>query len=281
MAFLDGLTIYPVKSIHGIPLQTSQVNQSGLLGDRRYMLINERGQFVTARKDHRLLLIHANHHGEDKLSLSFTDPVSKENTKLELNPNDFSSNYISSVIWKTEVQAQLCGENYDQWFSKILNKDVKLVYFGTNSERFASRRPEHPVAFADGYPFLIVSRASVQALNDMCPEKIVIEQFRPNLIVDDCEPYAEDSWQKLKIGDVVFESVKHCIRCVLTTISPDTAEKSPLGEPFKTLTKARMLKENNKPLGPTFGMNLVALNEGNIKLGDKVEVLEYRTPESY
>jgi len=278
--FLDGITIYPVKSTNGITVESSQVLASGLLGDRRYMLINTKGHFVTARQEHILTLIQSQYDEGDKVSLSFTDLNLTKKTLL-LDPKKFDQNYDDTIIWETNVRAQLCGKSYDQWFSNILKKDVRLVYFGKESNRFTSRRPEQPVAFADGYPFLITSRASLTALVERCPEIVYMEQFRANLIVDGCDAFIEDSWAKFKIGNVIFETVKPCVRCILTTIKPATAEKSKLGEPFKSLCKFRMLTIDGKLKGPTFGMNLVALNEGSIKLGDEIEVLEYRNAEKY
>lgn len=253
----------------------SSVAFAGLMGDRRYMLINNKGQFVTARKDYLLSLIQVEHHGNDKLTLSYQDQ------QIIIDPDTFTAKYETTVIWKTEVQGQLCGAQYDQWFSRILEKDVRLVYFGDDSARFTSRRPDQPVAFADGYPFLIASQASLDALAKRCPEKVQMARFRPNLVIDGCEAFAEDTWAKFRIGEVVFETIKPCVRCIFTTLDPETAEKSPQGEPFKTLCQFRQLVEEGKPKGPTFGMNLVALNEGLIKHGDTVEVLEYRTPEFY
>lgn len=274
-AFLDDIKIYPIKSTRGISLTHSSVAFAGLIGDRRYMLINNKGQFVTARKDYLLSIIQVEHHGNDKLTLSYQDQ------QILIDPDTFTGKYEATVIWKTDVQGQVCGEQYDEWFSRILGKDVRLVYFGDKSSRFTSRRPEQPVAFADGYPFLIASRASLQALAERCPEEVQMERFRPNIVIDGCDAFAEDTWAKFKIGDVVFETIKPCIRCIFTTLDPETAEKSPQGEPFKTLCQFRQLVIDGKPSGPTFGMNLVALNEGEIKQGDTVEVLEYRTAETY
>ncbi|TBR42454.1 MOSC domain-containing protein [Marinomonas agarivorans] len=274
-AFLDDITIYPIKSTRGISLAQSSVAFAGLIGDRRYMLVNSEGKFVTARKDYLLSLIQVEHHGNDKLTLSYQDQ------QIVIDPDTFTAEYEATVIWKTDVQGQVCGKQYDEWFSRILGKAVRLVYFGDQSSRFTSRRPEQPVAFADGYPFLIASRASLRALAERCPEEVQMERFRPNIVIDGCEAFAEDTWAIFKIGDVVFETIKPCIRCIFTTLNPNTAEKSPQGEPFKTLCQFRQLVEDGKPQGPTFGMNLVALNEGVIKQGDQVKVLEYRTSEMY
>ncbi|TXR51901.1 MOSC domain-containing protein [Reinekea thalattae] len=281
MALLDDIEIYPIKSTQGIALKQSSVQLSGLTGDRRYMLVDERGQFVTARKYPVLTQVSSTYQPGDQLQLTYSEPDAQVDSQLTINPADFTGDYTDTIIWKVGVRALLCGEKYDRWFSDILNKPVRLVYFAEQSSRLANSQPEKPVAFADSYPFLIASRASLNAVAEQCPEPVNIQQFRANIIVDECEPFAEDSWQRFKIGDVVFETVSPCVRCSLITVNPATAERSSIGEPFKTLTKQRMLEENGKKQGPTFGMNLVALNEGTIRVGDSVEVLEYRTPERY
>ena len=272
---VDAIHIYPIKSIAGISLDSSQVTLSGLFNDRRYMLVQPNGNFVTARKYPVLTQIHGHFNDQGELLLNY------QGQNITLNTNRFSHEYKTVKIWGTSVQAQICGQEYNAWFSQILGKEVELVYFAEQSERVTSKRPDQPVAFADGYPFLIASNASLDALASRCQEKVSHAHFRANIIIEGCEAFAEDSWEKFKIGDVIFESVKPCVRCSLTTVDPKTGLVNKQGEPFKTLTQFRFLKENGKNKGPTFGMNLVALNKGEIKIGDKVEVLSYRTAEKY
>ena len=272
---LDSIHIYPVKSIAGISLETSQVKQSGLFDDRRYMLVLANGNFVTARKYPILTQIHALYDSQGLLSLSYQDK------SIRLDQSNFAADYKSVKIWGTQVSAQICGQDYNNWFSQIIGKEVELVYFGEQSERVTGNRPDKPVAFADGYPFLITSKASLEALQAVCPEKVNAAQFRANLIIDDCDAFAEDTWARFKIGEVIFETVKPCVRCTLTTVDPETGEFNSQGEPFKSLKNFRFLKKEGKDKGPTFGMNIVAMNEGNIKAGDTLEVLEYREAEVY
>lgn len=272
---LDAIHIYPVKSIASIALETSQVRQSGLLDDRRYMLVLPNGNFVTARKYPILTQVKADYDASGNLSLSYLDK------RINLDKSQFSQDYKQVKIWGTLVDAQLCGQTFNDWFSHIIGQTVELVYFGEQSERVTGDRPDQPVAFADGYPFLIASKASLQALQALCPEKVNILQFRPNLIIDDCDAFAEDTWAKFKIGDVIFEAVKPCVRCSLTTVDPSTGEFNAQGEPFNSLKQFRFLKKDGKNKGPTFGMNIVAQNEGWIKAGDTLEVLAYREAETY
>ncbi|OUR67652.1 hypothetical protein A9Q77_09950 [Marinomonas sp. 42_23_T18] len=271
---LDAIHIYPVKSIANISLDSSQVRYSGLFDDRRYMLVLANGNFITARTFPILTQVKP-HYEAGRLTLTYQE------NQISLHCEQFSQEYKKVKIWGTYVDAQVCGEVYNTWFSQLVGKDVELVYFGDKSQRVIDSGPEQPIAFAEGYPFLIASKASLAALQKICPEKVNLTQFRANLIIDDCEAFAEDTWQRFKIGDVIFESVKPCIRCTLTTIVPETGEFNPQGEPFKTLKDFRFLNQKGKDKGPTFGMNLIALNEGEIKIGDTLEVLSYREAEVY
>jgi len=266
--FVSDLCIYPIKSIKGISLTTSQVNLDGLLGDRRYMITKPNGDFLTGREYPTLTLLTALPLGEDRWQLTHPNAESP----LDLDPSTFKEDYQEVIIWENPVAGQSCSEQANQWFSKTLNDEVALVYFGDQSSRVTSRRPDKPVAFADGYPFLLTTKASLDELNKSCPEDIQMAQFRPNIVVDGDLPFAEDSWKRIKIGDVIFENVKPCERCIFTTINPDTGERSRKGEPMKTLGKFRLVKKE----GVLFGINLIAENSGTIQQGDRVEILEYQ-----
>jgi len=270
---LSDLAIYPIKSIQGVSLQTSQVTETGLLGDRLYMVVKPSGEFITGREYPTLTLIKSEWIGQGHWRLSHPN----HSDFITINPDGFSDEYQDVLIWDDTLRAQKAKENINAWFSDVLNESICLVYFSEQSKRFTSRRPESPVAFADGYPFLLTTRASLEELNTTCTQTIVMTQFRPNLVVQGNKAFEEDSWKRIKIGDVEFENVKPCIRCLFTTLNPETAERLPKGEPLKTLGKFRLL--GNK--GITFGINMIALNSGKIHINDKVEVLEYQQPEVY
>ncbi|MGO3738419.1 MAG: MOSC domain-containing protein [Marinomonas foliarum] len=270
---LSDLVIYPIKSVQGISLKASQVDFSGLWGDRRYMMVKPNGLFITGREHPNITLISAELTGENQWTLSHPDMPES----IIISPDIFSGQYKSVTVWDDIVQGQTSNENLDAWFSEIAGEPVQLVYFGKASERFTSRRPDSPVAFADGYPFLLTTEASLAELNRSCPKVIDMMQFRPNLVVKGNSPFEEDSWKRIRIGQVEFENVKPCVRCIFTTLNPKTAEKIGKGEPLKTLGKFRLLGKD----GVTFGINMIALNSGSIHLGDSIEVLEYREPEQY
>ncbi|MBJ7554664.1 MOSC domain-containing protein [Marinomonas spartinae] len=271
---LSSISIYPIKSIHGVELAQSQVEWFGLTGDRRYMLINSNGEFITGREFPQLVLIKAERLTNKTWELSHPDTA----IKLVLDPATLSSTYQDVVIWEKSLKAQHCSELANAWFSQVLNSDVRLVYFGEQSERFTKRRPESPVGFADGYPFHLTSQTSLEELNRTCQENIQMAQFRPNLVVTGSQPFEEETWKRLRIGDVEFENVKPCARCIFTTVHPETALRSKKGEPMKTLGKFRLQPEEK---AINFGINLIALNTGEIHVGDKMEVLEYQEAFTY
>ena len=270
---LSQLAIYPIKSIHGIALQSSPVNEAGLLGDRRYMLVKPDGECVTGREHPKLTLVEAKSLEGNTWILSHPDIK----TELALSPKNFPENYKKVTIWEKDVQGQTVSEEANIWFSSILHEPVELVYFSEKSKRFTNRKPDSPVAFADGYPFLLTTQASLDELNRTCPEDIKMTQFRPNLVIKGNKAFAEDSWKRIRIGEVEFENVKPCERCIFTTLNPETAERLKKGEPLKTLGKFRLLDKK----GIMFGINMIALNTGVINVNDEVDILEYQEPDTY
>lgn len=268
-ATLSQLAIYPIKSCKPVPLTESDVLLSGLRFDRRYMLIDEDGQFVTARKHSKLSLVKAS---VDKQVLSLVGPDDEDREPLLLMEEEFSDEYVSCEVWGQSVSAQRTTNEADQWFSDMLSIDVKLVFFGKDSSRYTSRRSDSPVAFADGYPFLLTNQASLDELNHSIGESLDMSRFRPNIVIEDDTPFIEDTWKRIRIGEVEFTNVKPCERCIFTTLDPSSGAPHPKGEPLRTLAKFRKLEK----AGVTFGINMVAENEGTIYQGDTVEILEYQ-----
>ena len=175
-------------------------------------------------------------------------------------------------IWKSKgVHAIDQGDESAQWFSDWLGVSVRLVHVADGYKRrlnpeYASSAEDH-TGFADGYPILIISEASLLDLNSKLISPLPMNRFRPNIVVQNCEPFAEDTWKRIRIGSVEMALVKPCPRCVVTTIDKETLEKSK--EPLKTLATYR-----NQADGAMFGMNVIPLNEGEVKVGMSVEVLE-------
>ena len=174
-------------------------------------------------------------------------------------------------IWKSKgVHAIDQGDESAQWFSDWLGVSVRLVHVADGFKR--KLNPEYAVSeedhtgFADGYPILIISEESLQDLNSKLGSVLPMNRFRPNIVVQNCEPFAEDTWKRIRIGGVEMALVKPCPRCVVTTIDKETLKKSK--EPLKTLATYR-----NQEDGAMFGMNVIPLNEGNIKIGMSIEII--------
>jgi uncharacterized protein YcbX/ferredoxin len=264
---LQSLHIYPIKSAAGIALSNSWVDDFGLSFDRRFVLTDPSGLFITARTEPTLCLIKVNL-SEQGLILTAPDMPA-----LHISYHMLSKVYKDISVWDDGIKAQYGHKNYDLWFSQYLNKPCQLLYFGEQSQRYV-RNSHKQVAFADGYPLLLLSQASLDDLNRKMSlqlnQSVSMSQFRPNLVVDHCDAFAEDTWQHIRIGEVEFEISKPCSRCIFTTVDPKNAEKHPQQEPLTTLKNYRQVASGDV----MFGQNLIALNQGSIKQGDEIVILK-------
>ncbi|WP_163834170.1 hybrid-cluster NAD(P)-dependent oxidoreductase [Spartinivicinus ruber] len=270
-ACLSAITIYPIKSTAGLSVSQAMVNREGLAFDRRFVLVDSNGQFITGRQYPQLTLIKS---VIIPAGLQISAPGMPT---LTIEYAQLTSQYRPITVWKDTIQAQHSHEQYDQWFSQYLNKSCHLYFYGEHSHRSVKKRPNEQVSFADGYPLLIVSEASLTDLNCRTAEPVNMAQFRPNIVVSGTEAFAEDSWQQIKIGEVHFEIDSPCTRCIFTTVNPNNATKNQLKEPLTTLAKYRSDENHNI----FFGQNLIALNEGIISVGDPIEIIKTKTPIHY
>lgn len=257
---LSEIWIYPVKSLGGIRLSSSKVMEKGLLYDRRFMLVDESGKFMTQRVYPKMALFKLSiadntltvHHQHDTLTIPVV-PKPKEAA-------------ASVQIWENIVQAHEVDTAYSTWFTERLGIKCKLVFFPEEYERPvdpAYKVNDEQVSLADAYPFLIIGQSSLDDLNARLKEPVPMNRFRPNLVFTGGDPFEEDHWRNFQIGSNGFIAVKPCARCVLTTVNQDTAEKGV--EPLKTLASYRT--RNSKVY---FGQNLVATNYTEIKVGEKI-----------
>lgn len=267
---LKNITIYPIKSSAGIDISNAWVDELGLSFDRRFVITDKKGQFITARTDPTICLIQASLTANG-LILSAPDM-----SILKINYADFSDTYQPANVWKDTINSQYCSKDCDAWFSQYLDKPCQLLYFGEQSQRYV-KNSKNQTAFADGYPLLLISQASLVDLNQRVSIDLSMARFRPNIVVDNCAAFAEDTWQHIRIGEVEFEVNKPCSRCIFTTIDPQTAEKNSQQEPLKTLKSYRQVADGNV----MFGQNLIPLNKGQIKCGDHLEILSMQTPPAF
>ena len=271
MISVNQLYIYPIKSLSGISLQTANTVDGGFEHDRIMMISEPDGTFITARQFPQLLKLRASVIGND---VSVSLPLLE---KICFNLDEFSENNEPTEVWGNHFTAHIAPIRVNQFFSHFLQKDVQLRWVGHNLTRRTKRYPQIPVSFADGYPYLLLNQASFNYLQQQCPTKLDIQQFRGNIIVDGALPFAEDGWKTIKIGEVIFDIVKPCTRCVLTKFNVNTTEPLPNNEPLKTLGYFRSDLEGNI----NFGMNMIARNHGTVSVGDKIEILERQPANSY
>ncbi len=261
---LSALTYYPIKACRGVEVDSACVERMGLEHDRRMMVVTPEGEFLTQREYPRLALV------TPKLS----------NGTLELSAPKYESIHVgiqsSGVpwlvnVWKSKgVHSIDQGEEAATWFSDWLGVCVRLVNIADGYKRLVNEQytvnDDDHTGFADGYPILLTSEEGLQDLNTHLETPVPMNRFRPNIVVKGCKPFAEDTWNRIRIGNVELAVVKPCARCEVTTIDKETLERSK--EPLKTLGKYR-----KQELGAIFGQNVIPLNEGKIRLGMSVDTL--------
>ncbi len=262
---LSELNFYPIKSAAGIPLQTAQVERRGLKGDRRWLVTDPQGMFQTQRSLPKMALISVAVENE---ALHLEAPGMPP---LKVEPPENNGSVMQVEVWGDECKAISASATAHAWMSQYLGIDCRLVYMPEDSIRLVNQKyatdPTDHVSFADGFPFLLISQASLDDLNQRLESPLPMNRFRPNFVVIGCAPFAEDTWKRIRIGTMEFHLVKPCARCIVTTVDQQTANRGQ--EPLRTLAQYRM--QDGKIL---FGQNLVSVGEGQISVGDAVEVLE-------
>jgi len=246
----------------GISLTHWPVTKTGLLYDRKWMLIDEDAQFLSQRKLPKMALIKTAL-TDTHLILSASD---MENLSLTLTPT--GGDIINSTIWHDQCDARSVSREADQWLSRFLKLDCRLVYQPDEMVRQVDpnyANQTDTVAFADGFPFLIISENSLALLNQAMQLNLPMTRFRPNLVISGCPGYAEDSWREISIGAIDFRLTKPCSRCSVPTIDPETAQTGK--EPLATLSRIR--KWENKIY---FGQNALHNQSGILSVGDTVHV---------
>lgn len=271
---VSALNIYPIKSTAGLSLQQAWVDDLGFTFDRRFVICDSKGQFITGRSHPKLCLV------QSSLSETGIKLIAPNMMPLLLTYQEFSPEYKDVTVWGDTIAGQVCSEKANSWFSHYLQQDCTLLFFGEKS--FRERKPNtakaRKLAFADGYPLLLISQASLDDLNSKLIEQnlttVSMAQFRPNIVVENTLPFAEDGWQRIRVGDIDFKVSKPCERCIFTTINPETGKKNALVQPLKTLQSYRQSSQGEV----LFGQNLIPLSHGKIELGDEMTVLSTQSP---
>lgn len=239
---------------------SADITGKGLVHDRRWMLVDQNNQFITQRNVHPLALFKLTS-GRENFEVRF------ENDFVKV-PFEADGKKMKAQIWEDEVEVVEPDQVLSQWFSDHLKINCKLVFFPeVNARRLDPNYvpEERHVGLADGYPFLIIGQSSIDDLNSRLETPVPMNRFRPNFVFTGGSPYEEDRWRNFRIGDNRFVGVKQCARCVLTTVDQQTATKG--REPLLTLSRYR--KDGEKIL---FGQNLIALDHGQVHIGDHITV---------
>lgn len=265
---------YPVKSCRGQRLAEALIEPWGLAGDRRWMVVDGDGRFVTAREHPRLVLVTPTL-GDGVIRLAA--PGMPDLVVAVPDPGD--TGLAPVRVWSSELDAAMASDEAGTWLGKVVGMDVRLVYLDDPTRR--ATNPDYSqdgdvVSFADGYPLLLASEASLDRLNGWIADgkhaaegPLPMTRFRPSVVVAGAAAFAEDGWRLVRIGDVTFRVAKPCGRCVFTTVDPDTAVKGK--EPLATLARHRRWDGN-----VWFGVNLIpdAPREGGVlHVGDPVQIL--------
>jgi uncharacterized protein len=261
------LWIYPVKSCRAVAVEALALDALGAAGDRRFLVTDLAGRLVTQRSHPQMtqiqpvltadaLILRAGNHGE-----------------IQVPRNDPFSVRRNVEVWDDRnLQADCCGPEAQDWLSALLGQDVQLVRIGPAYQRRVTQRPADSVSFADAYPLLIISQASLDALNDRLvdrgEEPVPMERFRPNIVVEGAVvPHAEDRWSEITIGSAELSCATPCSRCIMVSTDPWSGERS--AEPLRTLATYR--RGANKGGEVFFGRNAINTSKsGIIRLGDSV-----------
>lgn len=269
---LSGLYVYPIKSLGGVAVSQAEVTKHGLKHDRRWMLTDAEGRFLSQREHPEMALLQVNILPEALVISHKIKSLDALTVPLPLQ-DTYHTQRLSVQIWDDTVEAEGVSPEADAWFSEVLGRACQLVYMPQGVERRVDAayalNSEDITSFSDGYPMLIIGQSSLDLLNSKLDEPLPINRFRPNLVFVGAPPHDEDHWYEFWVGIVQFFGVKPCARCVMTTIDQQTGEKN--AEPLRTLNTYR--KQGNKIL---FGQNLIPGVSGSIRVGDAVEVLSRR-----
>lgn len=258
---------YPVKSCGGVAQERATLGERGLRHDRRRMLVDGDGRFLSQRRLPRMALISISFSGDALL----LDAPSMPTLALPLEPDQNELGPLLPVrIFDDHTQGAAEGAEADRWFGEFLGAECRLVYMPDDVMRPVDPRYARStdlVGFADGFPLLVLSEASLADLNSRLRQPVTEDRFRPNLVVSGGEPFCEDGWRRVRIGGVDLRVAKPCSRCAITTVEQATGEMGE--EPLRTLSRYRKAGD-----GVMFGQNLAHDTPGELAVGDRVQVLE-------
>lgn len=259
---LSSIYRYPIKSAQGHKLDSAQVDRFGLVGDRRWMLVDQQGQFLSQRSHSELALLEAKYleHG---LELRYAG------AKMVVQIPDSSGPRVLARVWQDTVAAVLADQECNAWLSEMFDDDVRLVYYPDTALRGVDpdRAPVGQlIAFSDGFPLLIISEASLDGLNARLNTPVPMDRFRPNLVIAGAKEHAEDAWNEIRIGSAEITLADPCSRCAIPGIDQATGKRD--SETLGVLAQYR-----SRGGISYFGMNAYARPGSVLAVGDQVEVI--------
>lgn len=259
---LASIHIYPIKSLGGFEVDHAKLTDRGLQHDRRWMITDENGIFISQREIPAMACLHI-----VQVTDGFQVIDTRNGDRIEMPWQIDTSGSMRVQVWSQQMKAVHHAEA-DPWFSKAMDRQVQVVYMPDESKRRTDGRYAKSLnSFSDGFPYLIASQASLDDLNDKLQAKgeahVPMDRFRPNLVIAGGTAFQEDHWKKISIGAVTFELVKPCARCVIVTTDQQSGARSK--EPLCTLASYRSRGNN-----VLFAMNAVAEGTGVVRVGDAV-----------
>jgi uncharacterized protein YcbX len=257
------LNLYPIKSCGGMPVSEAVVVERGFQYDRRWMVTDRAGMFLTQRNRPKLALAATTLSGRH-ISISAPN-LGQTRIPLELSEGET----IQVEVWGSRVDALRGPREADEWFSTLLGHPCLLVHMPSGAMRpirHSSALETDHIAFSDAFPLLLISEASLEDLNGRLADPVPMNRFRPNIVVSGCSPYEEDTWGDMLIGSLRFLGAKPCDRCATTTVDQATGVKGV--EPLRTLATYR-----NRNGEVMFGQNLIHKSRGTLRVGDLLKPL--------
>lgn len=292
--YISEINIYPIKSLKGVQVESAMVQARGLEHDRRWMLTDREGNFMTQREFPKMATIGVKvESGELRVESEAAGEM-----RIPFEPDRGERQKVT--IWQSICEAEVYRGEVSEWFSDVLSTSCQLAFMPETTRRRVSERFDRGgdiVSFADGYPLLVIGEASLADLNQRIADALVtkgekgadesvhlplpMNRFRPSIVVSGSEPYAEDNWQQIRVGEAEFRVTKPCARCVMTTVEQSRGEFAGK-EPLQTLATYRMAKDvmpdrvealGLTPTAVLFGQNLIGERVGTtIRVGDSVSV---------
>ena len=269
---LTEIWIYPIKSLAGIRLPKASVLGKGLHYDRRWMLVDNQGRFLTQREHPDMALFAVSMNADTFTIKSRHKNSSGSSIEVPFKSKIHSGIWMDVHIWDDVVKAEEVDSKFSNWFSDCLGLSCKLVFFPESNTRPVDTRyakHDEQVSLADAFPFLIIGESSLDDLNKRLGQSVGMKRFRPNFVFSGGVAFEEDAWNDFRIGAISFHGAKPCARCVLTTIDPETGIKG--AEPLKTLASYRRVDAK-----VMFGQNVLAMEEGTVAEGDPIEIIDLK-----